>query len=128
MIEFKQFRVSPDFGTVMSNINRNITHDAYPVFMAMTLQRSPLSKEFKLGEFVEVDIVPQALACLSKSAGFTAGDRRLPSSPDRLFARSMFKGHEKGILLEPPRVATAKATEFAAVTIEPAISRPQGAP
>src|SRR5262249_44476553 len=100
-IELEQVGARPDLRTIVCDINGNISHDPNAACTAVTLQRSPLAKKFKLSEFVEVDLAPQAVARCRNGAGLWGGECRLPIDPDRLAAEGFFQGHEERIILKP---------------------------
>jgi hypothetical protein len=53
LIQTKQLRMGPYIGTVVSAVDRDISHDAYPVTLAFIAELLPLTEKFKLSKLVE---------------------------------------------------------------------------
>ena len=53
LIQTKQPRTGPNIGTVVSDVDRDISPDAYPVTLAFIAELLPLTQKFKLSKLVD---------------------------------------------------------------------------
>ncbi len=54
-VQVKVLRIGPDIGAIVSDINRQIAHDAHSALPRIFSQRSPLCEENELKEFLCCD-------------------------------------------------------------------------
>src|SRR5580704_16638294 len=104
----------PHISTVVSDIDRNIAHDADAVTTAQTSYLFPLPEEFELGKPVKLQLGRQFMLPFLQSSGIPLTDSRIPMHPGHVMM-DFLACHEERIILQPLSAFLAKSIKGTAV-------------
>ncbi len=100
----------------MSDIDRDVPHDANVALLAVGLEMFPLSKELKLPVLVGLYPRREFREPFLDSQGVAAANRGVPSSPGVLWM-DIFAGHEECVVVEPRTAVFTEALEGGAIGV-----------
>jgi len=92
----------------MGDVNRDVADHPYPPSGGVLLQLRPLPEELPLNEFAVFDIPVQARSPVFHAGRLAGRDFRFPSGPDCFASVRVLQRHEKGEVIQPDFVGTAK--------------------
>src|ERR1700757_175762 len=104
----------PHISTVVSDVDRNIAHDADAVTTAQTPYLFPLPEEFELGKPVKLQLGRQVTLPFLQSSGVSLTDSGVPMHPGHVMM-DFLACHEERIILQPLSALLAKRIEGTAV-------------
>src|ERR1700757_4306752 len=99
----------PHISTVVSDVDRNIAHDADAVTTAQTPYLFPLPEEFELGKPVKLQLGRQVTLPFLQSSGVSLTDSRVPMHPGHVMMDSLAR-HEERII--PPATVCAPGKTY----------------
>jgi hypothetical protein len=102
--------MSPDVGTVVRDIDGDVTHKTDAALLAIGLELIPLLEKFELAILMSLQFRRQFPRPFAHGMRVSFPNLRIPCGPDRSVV-SIFAGHEKRVVVEPWAGAFAKAVE-----------------
>ena len=110
-IQAKQLRMSPHVSAVVSDIDRNVAHDANAVTTAEISYLFPLPKKFELGKPVKLQLRRQSCSAIPSERRDPVDIIHASQWTQADVIVDFFACHEERIVLQPCRVLLAKGIE-----------------